>query len=100
MVVTDRESAIALYSFLKEFAQLRTSTTFDVSRYEQVIWAADVPRESGCDCIAWRRGVPDGSGGNSSDEVWLEIRKPSLTQRPEPPESVRPWVQPDQVSDG
>ena len=97
MAVTDRESAIALYSFLKEFAQLRTSTIFDVSRYEQVIWAADVPRESGCDCIAWRRGAPDGSGGNGSDEVWLEIRKPSLTQPPEPPESVRPWVQPDQI---
>ena len=100
--MTDRESAVALYSFLNEFAQLRTRTILDISRYEQdgqVIWAGQVPREPGCDCIAWRRDVSDASDGDGSDEVWLEIRKPRRDQPPEPPESLSPWVRRDQLHD-
>ena len=92
--VTERENAVALYTFLKEFAQLRTRTIRDIDSYEQVIWTADVPREDGCDCIAWHRDA-DGA----SDEIWLEIRKPRLTRPPEPPESVSAWVRRDQLAD-
>lgn len=70
--MTDREGAVALYRFLSEFTQLRTTTVRDISRYEQegqVIWAADVPRDSGCDCIAWRRCGSDAPGGDGTDEV-------------------------------
>ena len=45
----ERESAVALYTFLREFAQLRTRTIRDVDAYEQVIWASDIPRQQGCD---------------------------------------------------
>lgn len=44
--MTERDRTIALYTFLKEFVQLRTKTIRDISRYEQdgqVIWAADIP---------------------------------------------------------
>ena len=92
--MTKREDAVALYTFLKEFAQLRTGTVRDVSEYEQVIWAADIPRKPGCDCIAWHR-EPSGT----PDEVWLEIRKPRLTRPPEPPELVNSWVRLDQLGD-
>ena len=92
--MTDREGAIALYTFLKEFAQLRTRTIRDISAYEQVIWAADVPREPGCDCIAWHREASDAAG-----ETWLELRKPRLTRPPEPPALVNGWVRLDQLSD-
>ena len=85
--MTDRERAIALYTFLKEFAQLRTRTIRDISQYEQVIWAGDIPREPGCDSIAWHREAPE-----ALDDVWLEIRKPRLTRPPEPPAVVRDWV--------
>lgn len=53
--MTERDRTIALYTFLKEFVQLRTKTIRNISRYEQdgqVIWAADIPREDGCHCIA------------------------------------------------
>ena len=93
--MTERERAVSLYTFLKEFARLRTKTIRDIARYEhdgQVIWATDIPREHGCACIAWHRNAPD-----SSEEVWLEIRRPRLTQPPKPPESVRAWVRREQL---
>ena len=95
--MTERENAIALYSFLKEFAQLRTKITRDVSQYEregQVLWAHQFPRESGCYCIAWDRG-----SSSTSDAVWLEIRKPRPFQPPEPPELLNAWVRRDQLGD-
>ena len=55
LTLTERDRAIGLYTFLKEFVQLRTRTIRDVSSYEQdgeVIWAADIPREHGCHCAA------------------------------------------------
>ncbi len=95
--MTERENAIALYSFLKEFAQLRTRITRDVSQYEregQVLWAHQIPREEGCYCIAWDRDP-----SSTSDEVWMELRKPRPSQPPEPPELVSPWVRGDQLGD-
>lgn len=92
--MTDLERAISLYTFLKEFVQLRTRTIRDISQYEQVVWAVDVPREPGCDSIAWHREAPE-----SLEEVWLEIRKPRLTPPPDPPALARDWVRSDQLGD-
>ena len=100
--MTERDRAVALYTFLKEFVQLRTKTIRDISRYEQdgqVIWAADIPREHGCHCIAWHRETPEATADDAPDEVWIEIRKPRLTRPPEPPESVHPWVRREQLDD-
>ncbi len=91
---SERENAVALYTFLKKFAQLRTRTILDIDSYEQVIWTADVPREDGCDCIARHRDA-DGA----SDETWLEFRTPRLTRPPDPPESVSARVRPAQLAD-
>ena len=90
----ERESAVALYTFLREFAQLRTRTIRDVDAYEQVIWASDIPRQQGCDCIAWHRDVDD-----ASDKSWLEIRRPRLKRPPEPPELAQNWVRREQLND-
>ena len=95
--MTERERAAALYTFLREFAQLRMRTIRDISSYErdgQVIWAADIPREPGCDCIAWHRHAPD-----AAEEVWLEIRKPRLTRPPKPPDAVSAWVRREHLDD-
>ena len=53
--MSERERAIGLYTFLKAFAQLRTRPVRDIATYEregEVIWAADIPREPGCETIA------------------------------------------------
>lgn len=73
-----RSRARALFSFLKEFTELRTRTTRSVDDYERVLWLVDVPREPGCDCAAWHRGR-----GEEEAEVWLEIRQPRLHPPPE-----------------
>ena len=82
--------------------QLRTKTIRQISSYErdgQVIWISELPREPGCDCIAWHRDAHDAHGTDASDEVWLEIRRPQLTPPPEPPEEVSTWVRRDQIED-
>ena len=92
--MSERERAVALYTFLKEFAQLRTRTVRDVDAYEQVIWVSDIPQQPGCDCIAWHRDVDD-----VSDKPWLEIRRPRLKRPPEPPELAQNWVRREQLND-
>jgi len=87
-----RPSAAALYTFLKEFTQLRTTTVRSLDQYDHVLWFSDVPREPGCDCAAWHRGQ-DREGG----EVWLEVRQPRLIPQPEPPGLI-PWLIPGQVA--
>ena len=92
--MSERERAVALYTFLREFAQLRTRTVRDVDSYEQVIWVTDIPQEPGCDCIAWHRDVDD-----MSDKPWIEIRRPRLKRPPEPPEIAQNWVRREQLND-
>jgi hypothetical protein len=71
-----RDRATALYTFLKEFTELRTKTARTLDQYEQVLWFSDVPHEAECECAAWHRGQ-DGEIG----EVWLAIRQPRLRAR-------------------
>ena len=92
--MNERERAVALYTFLKEFSQLRTRTVRDVDTYEQVIWVSDIPQQPGCDCIAWHRDVDD-----VSDKPWIEIRRPRLRRPPEPPELTQNWVRREQLND-
>ena len=100
--MTERERAIALYTFLNEFVQLRTKTIRDISSYErdgQVIWATDIPQEPGCHCVARCRDAPDAPADDAPDEVWVEVRKPRLTPPPEPPKLVTEWVRWEQLGD-
>lgn len=92
--MNERESAVALYTLLGEFAQLRTKTVRDVDAYEQVIWDSDIPLQQGCDCIAWHRDVD-----YASDKPSLEVRRPRLNAPPEPPELAQNWVRREQLND-
>ncbi|MBI2837748.1 MAG: AAA family ATPase [Acidobacteria bacterium] len=89
-----RDRAIALYTFLKEFTELRASTIRSLDQYEQVLWFSDIPREAECNCAAWHRGQDSESG-----EVWLEIRHPRLIAAPTPSEELAPWLVQTQVAD-
>ncbi len=106
----DRERAIGLYTFLQEFAQLRTRPVRDVATYARqgaVIWASDIPRERGCECIAWHRPTAAGDDDDeldvvdraSSAETWLKVRRPRVTPPPAPPESLADWARQDQIED-
>lgn len=89
-----RERATALYTFLKEFTELRTKTTRTVDQYEQVLWFSDVPHETECDCAAWHRGL-DGDSG----EVWLSVRQPRPPAAPRPPADLEPWLVLKEIAD-
>lgn len=100
--MTERERAIALYTFLNEFVQLRTKTIRDIPSYErdgQVVWATDIPQEPGCHCVARCRDASEAPGEDAPDEVWIEIRKPRRMPPPEPPKSVTDWVRREQLGD-
>ena len=107
LLVSERERAIGLYAFLREFAQLRTQPARSIDSYDSVIWAADIPREPGCDCIAWHRpsgDTADGEDGDTDDpgrtpDAWIEIERPPLGRPPEPPEAVHEWARSEQIGD-
>jgi len=80
-----RDRAVRLFTFLKEYTQLRASTALTTDAYDEVIWLADVSDLPGCHSAAVE---PTRAG-----EVWLEIRKPKLQPAPRPPELLRPWLQ-------
>ncbi|TMC13222.1 MAG: hypothetical protein E6J41_01150 [Chloroflexi bacterium] len=80
-----RDRAVRLFTFLREYTQLRASTALTTDSYDEVIWLADVPGLPGCVCAAVE---PTRDG-----EVWLEVRKPRLVPAPRPPEVLRPWLE-------
>ena len=89
-----RLRATALYTFLRDFVELRSKTVRSITQYEEVLWCADLPREEECDCIAWRR-AEDGE----SDEAWLTVRQPRINPPPSPPSELLPWMVRDQIAD-
>jgi len=93
---TLRSRATALYTFLKEFTELRSKTIRTFDQYEHILWFSNVPRgeDKLCDCAAWHRGED-----REGEEIWLEIRQPRLIPAPEPPAELEPWLVREQVCD-
>ena len=87
-----RDKAARLFTYLKEFVQLRWVPIRDCSNYESVLWFHQVPREQGCFSVAW--GSP-----REDDDVWLEVRKQSEPRCPPIPQACQRWVDPAEVSD-
>ena len=89
--MADREDAIALCRFLAELVKLREAAVRDISQYEQVLWAAHIPRDQGCHSVAWDR--------EERGDVWIEVRKPLREPHPDPPGAVSDWVLPGRLDD-
>jgi len=87
-----REKARALFTFLKEFTELRTRTIRSLEQYERVIWFYDLPRQDGCDCIAWHLGQEI-----SDPEIWLEVHKPQLYPPPALPHDLQGWLNREEI---
>ncbi len=89
-----RNQGIALFTFLKELAQLRTRTIRDLAQYEEILWLSEIPREPQCHCATWYKGV---EGGTS--DAWLEVHKPELRPPPDPGTELLPWLVMGQIED-
>lgn len=87
-----RDRSVRLFTFLKELSELQTKTTRRVDQYEKVLWLKDIPHEPQCRCAAWF------SEPEKDQETWLRIEKPGLSDPPELPDSLKPWLDPAQVN--
>jgi hypothetical protein len=83
---TSAESKVLrLARYLKEFVGLRSTTVYDVNKYESVLWFADMPQEPECQSPAW-------SDASEPGDPWLIVHKQQFPKPPAPPEIILPWI--------
>jgi very-short-patch-repair endonuclease len=77
--------ALRLARYLREFVGLRSTTIYDVSKYESVLWFGDMPQEPECQSPAWNLNC-------ERSDPWLVVHKQQFPAQPAPPESILPWI--------
>ncbi len=77
--------ALRLARFLREFVSLRSTTIYDIGKYESVLWLGDLPQNQDCRSPAWQADFEPG-------DSWLEVRKQHFLKPPNPPDAILPWV--------
>ena len=83
--ISIESKALRLARYLKEFVGLRTTTVFDVNKYESVLWFGDMPQEPECQSPAWNDDFNIG-------DPWLVVKKQEFLKPPAPPEVILPWI--------
>ena len=78
-IVSSEFKALRLARYLKEFVGLRSTTVYDVNKYELVLWFGDMPQEPQCQSPAWNHEFEPG-------DPWLVVHKQQL---PKPPVATR-----------
>jgi very-short-patch-repair endonuclease len=84
-IAPSESKALRLARYLREFVGLRSTTVYDVSKYESVLWFGDMPQEPECQSPAW---TPECERG----DPWLVVQKQQFPARPIPPEVILPWI--------
>ena len=84
MTGTDFVEPEALVRYLRDLAQLRTSTITDVDRYHSVLWLNDLPEHP---------KVRSALSRHLADQAaWIVIDKVRLPTRPEPESDLMAWL--------
>jgi AAA domain len=86
-----RDRAARLFTFLREFTQLRSRTVLTTDAYDGVVWLADLEDLPGCYCAAFEPAA--------SSEAWLELRRPRLAPPPPVSEVLEPWLEHERLGD-
>jgi hypothetical protein len=84
-LASSESKALRLARYLKEFVGLRSTTIYDVNKYESVLWFGDMPQEPQCQSPAWNHEFEAG-------DPWLVVHKQQLPKPPVPPEVILPWI--------
>jgi hypothetical protein len=84
-VASTESKALRLARYLREFVGLRSTTVFDVNKYESVLWFGDMPQEPECLSPAWNDGAESG-------DPWLVVHKQQFPKPPVAPEIILPWI--------
>jgi hypothetical protein len=83
--ISSESKALRLARYLKEFVGLRSTTVYDVNKYESVLWFGDMPQEPECQSPAWTHEFETG-------DPWLVVHKQQFPKPPVPPEVILPWI--------
>ena len=78
--------ALRLARYLKEFVGLRSTTVYDLNKYESVLWFGDMQQERECQSPAWNNEFEAG-------DPWLVVHKQQFPKPPVPPEIILPWIE-------
>ena len=98
-MITVREKAVQLFTYLKELSNLRTTHTKDVANYDEMLWFSDIPKEKICHCVAWElTWAQRGTEREERVDVWVVVHKPTLKSPPEVPDELEQWIKEDEVS--
>jgi hypothetical protein len=76
---------LRLARYLREFVGLRSTTVYDLNKYESVLWFGDMPQERECQSPAWNNEFEAG-------DPWLVVHKQQFPKPPVPPEIILPWI--------
>jgi len=79
--------------FLKRFQSLKTPPVRNVSEYKWRLHLDRLPKHSSIHLGQVARATGDNNIG-TVDGIILKVTRPSLTECPHPPESLRPWLIP------
>ena len=63
-------SAVQLFRYLRDLAELRSATVRSITEYEKVLWLADIPNEPEVFSVTAQE-----TGIRNADDDWIEIRK-------------------------
>jgi very-short-patch-repair endonuclease len=83
--VLSESKAVRLARYLKEFVGLRSTTVYDVGKYDSALWFGEMPQEPQCQSPAWNDEFTAG-------DPWLTVHKQQLPKPPAPPEIVLGWI--------
>lgn len=84
-IASPESKALRLARYLKEFVGLRSTTVYDVNKYESVLWFGDMPQEPECQSPAWNHEFVAG-------DPWLVVHKQQFPKPPVPPKIILPWI--------
>jgi very-short-patch-repair endonuclease len=80
--------ALRLARYLRDFVGLRSTTVYDVGKYEAVQWFGDMPQGPECQSPAWSHEFEPG-------DAWLIVQKQQFPKPPALPDALVPWTDPE-----
>ena len=81
----DKDRALRLFTYLKEFVRLRSKIIRDIKTYDEVLWLHEIPHENGWYSAHWE------GQQERADDVWVEFKKPKVPECPKPPAICEGW---------
>lgn len=84
-----RQQAIGFFKLVRDFAQYRTRSKLDIRQYDEHIWFSEIPKAyDSYDCIK----AEDEAEDEKNAAVWIEVRKRSEPECPDPPRITHKWI--------